>query len=201
MATPGADVRSIDALRDWLAALAGYRHAAAEAVAGVDLEIRRGFEWLAEQEAQWKQAVRDRREEVVRAKAELSAKRFPGYDGRMPDTTIEERNLRRAEARLDHAHDQVKTCQAWAVKLPKLVDELYTAPARRLGLYLEGDLTRGAAALDRQVSALESYAGLRPDFAPAPSLSTAPPPGPSKLPEMPKPEADEPGSERGPGSD
>ena len=198
--TPGADVRSIPALRDWLAALAKYRHEAAEAVAGIDLEIRRGFDWLAEQEALWKQAIRDCEEDVVRAKAELAGKKFPGWDGRMPDTTVQERNLRRAEARLDYARDQVKKCRAWEAKLPKLIDELYTAAARRLLLYLEGDLTRGLAALDRRVATLESYAELRPDYAPAPSLSTAPPPGPSKLPEMPKPDG-EPGSESAPRHD
>jgi hypothetical protein len=182
-----ADVRSIDALRDWLAALAKYRAEAAEAVAGIDMEIRRGFDWVAEQESLWKQAIRDGEEDVARAKAELTARKFPGFDGRMPDTTVQERNLRRAEARLDHARDQVRKCKSWQVKLPKLVDELYTATARRLGLYLEGDLARGMTTLDRQVAALESYAELRPDYAPAPSSTIAPPPGRSKLPEMPKP--------------
>src|SRR5438045_8053832 len=104
----------------------------------------------------------------------------------MPDTTVQERNLRRAEARLDHARDQVKKCRAWEAKLPKLIDELYTAAARRLGLYLEGDLARGLAGLDRRVATLESYAELRPDYAPAPSMTTAPPAGPSKLPGVPK---------------
>jgi hypothetical protein len=190
--TPGADVRSIPALRDWLAALAKYRHEAAEALAGIDLEIRRGFDWLAEQELLWKRAVRDCEDDVVQAKAELSAKKFPGWDGRMPDTTVEERNLRRAEASLEYAREQVRKCQAWETKLPKLIDELYTAAARRLGLFLEGDLTRGMALLERQVETLESYADLRPDYAPAPSLTTTPPPGLSKLPEMPQSEGDPP---------
>ena len=56
----------------------------------------------------WKQATRDCEEDVAQAKAELAARRFPGFDGRMPDTTIQERNLRRAEARLDYARDQVR---------------------------------------------------------------------------------------------
>jgi hypothetical protein len=190
--TPGADVRSIPALRDWLAALAKYRHEAAEALAGIDLEIRRGFDWLAEQELLWKRAVRDCEDDVVQAKAELSAKKFPGWDGRMPDTTVEERNLRRTEARLEYAREQVRKCQAWETKLPKLIDELYTAAARRLGLFLEGDLARGMALLERQVETLENYADLRPNYAPAPSLTTAPPPGLSKLPEMPQSEGDPP---------
>jgi hypothetical protein len=188
----GAEVRSIPALREWLAAVAKYRSDAAEAVAGIDMEVRRAYDWLAEQESLWKQAVRDCEEEVVQAKAELAARRFPGFDGRMPDTTVQERNLRRAQARLEYAHDQVKKCRSWQVKMPKLVDELYTSAARRLGLFLDGDLARGLAGLDRRLASLESYADLKPDHAPAPSLTAAPPPGPSKLPEMPKPDRGEP---------
>lgn len=192
-----ADVRSIAALREWLAALAKYRAEAAEALAGIDMEVRRGFEWLAEQEALWKGAIRVCEQDVVQAKAELAARKFPGFDGRMPDTTVQERNLRRAEARLDYARDQVKKCRAWEARLPKLVDEQYTAAARRLGLFLEGELARGMTTLDRQVAALESYAELRPDYAPAPSATAAPPSGPTKLPEMPGPAGE--GAESGGG--
>ena len=99
----GADVRSIPALRDWLAAVATYREEAAEAVSGINQEIRRGFAWIEEQMTLWQRAVRDCEEEVTQAKAELAARRFPGFDGRMPDTTVQERNLRRAQARLEYA--------------------------------------------------------------------------------------------------
>ena len=51
MTGPQADVRSIDAVRDWHAALANYADSLAEALAGVELELRRGYEWLDEQQA------------------------------------------------------------------------------------------------------------------------------------------------------
>ena len=54
----GADVRSIDAVRDWHAALAEYGDMLAESLAGIALEIRRAHEWLGEQLAMWKQHVR-----------------------------------------------------------------------------------------------------------------------------------------------
>lgn len=182
---PGsADVRSIDALRDWQAALARYRSDAQETLSGIAIEIRRVYEWLAEQQAQWRQAIRQCEEEVVQAKAELAARRFPGFDGRMPDTTVQERNLRRAEARLEHAHERVRACRSWEAKLPALVDEQYHAPARRLGNFLDGDMVRGMAVLDRQVAALERYAELQPDHAPGPSTSQPAPTGPTKLPPL-----------------
>ncbi|HXD88155.1 MAG TPA: hypothetical protein VN641_16825 [Urbifossiella sp.] len=173
-----ADVRSIDALREWYAALAEYGDMLGESLAGIELEIRRGMEWLAEQLSLWQRAVRDCEEEVVQAKAELASRRFPGFDDRMPDTTLQERNLRRARARLEYAEDQVVKVRSWTGRLPKVVDELYRGPAHRLSGFLEGDLAKGLAMLGRQIAALDSYAGLRPDFAPAPSSATLAPPPP-----------------------
>src|SRR6266699_438695 len=118
-----ADVRSIDALRDWYAALTGYGEMLAESLAGVELEIRRGQEWLDEHLGRWQQAVRECEEEVVQAKAELSSRKFPGFDGREPDCTVQERNLRRAKARLEYAEDQVVRVRAWIGRLPKMIDE------------------------------------------------------------------------------
>lgn len=173
-----ADVRSIDAVRDWHAALTTYGELLAEALAGVSLEIRRAFEWIEEQRGRWERAVRDCQEEVTRAKAELSQKKFKTWDGRDPDTTVEERNLRRAKARQEHAEEQVEVCRRWVGRLPKMIDEVYTGAARRLANLLEAELPKGLADLSRRHAALESYAGLRPDHAPGPSTSGPNPPAP-----------------------
>ena len=171
---PGADVGSIPALRDWLAAVAVYREQAAEALAGIQVEIRRGHEWVAEQLSLWQRAVRDCEEEVVQAKAELAARKFPGFDGRMPDTTVQEKNLRRAQAKLEYAEEKVRKCRSWIAKLPKHVEEVYSGHGHRLANMLDGEVARGAALLDRRVDALERYADLKTDYTSAPS---ALPPG------------------------
>lgn len=171
-----ADVRSIDALREWYAALTGYGEMLSESMAGVELEIRRGLEWLEEQLSRWRQAVRDCEQDVVQAKAELSARKFPGFDGRMPDTTVQERNLRRAKARLEYAEEQVVKTRSWIGRLPKMIDEVYRGPSHRLVGRLEAELPKGLALLSRRIEALEQYANLRTDYAPAPSGSMAVPP-------------------------
>lgn len=174
----GADVRSIDALREWLAALVTWRSDTAEALSGVRLEINRGCEWVEQQLHLWQRSIRSLEDQVVQAKAELSAKQFPGYDGRMPDTTVEERNLRRAKAKLEHAQQQVSVCRKWAVQLPKLIDEVFSGPANRLANFLDAEVPRGQAALDRRVEAAERYAGLRTDYAATPSGPAPSPPPP-----------------------
>lgn len=169
-----ADVRSIDALREWQAALTTYGETLAEALAGVELEIRRAYDWLQEQIGRWQRAVRECEQDVTQAKAELAARKFPDYSGREPDTTVQEKALRLAKARLEHAEDQVTKIRAWVGRLPKLVDEVYRGPAHRLANFLDAELPKGLAVLDRRIGALESYAGLRPDYAPGPIASALP---------------------------
>ena len=159
-----ADVRALDALRDWLAALATYRSEATEALVALRVEIGRGTEWVHEQLHLWQRSIRRFDDAVVQAKADLAAKRFPDAGGRMPDTTVEERNLRRAVAKLELAHEQVATCRRWLNALPKLVDEVFHGPAQRLQNLLEADVPRGAAVLDRRIEALERYTGGRTDY-------------------------------------
>ena len=169
----GADVREIDALRDWLAAASVYKVESEESLASIRLEIRRGIDWVSQQLDLWQRSLRDREDAVVQAKAELSARRFPGPTGRMPDTTVQERNLRRALARLEHAREQVAKCKKWLVNLPKIVDETFSGAGHRFALLLEGDVAKGLSLLHRQIEALEQYAETRADFAPAPT-TTAP---------------------------
>ncbi len=171
---PSADVRSIDALRDWQIALSNYRASAMEVLSGLEMEIRRAYDWIEDQGKRWKTAVRDCEEEVLRAKNELSGRKFTDSTGRMPDTTVQERNLRRAKARLEQAEEQVQKCRSWIMKLPKVIEESYSGPARRLTTFIEVDIPNALALLERRIAALESYADLKPDFAPAPSVSAMP---------------------------
>jgi hypothetical protein len=160
-----ADVRSIDAVREWQTALAGYADSLSEGLVGVELELRRCHDWLEEQRAAWRQAVRDCEDEVVRAKAELSQRKYKTWDGREPDCTVQEKAVRMAKARLEHAETQVERVRHWIMRLPKVIEEVYRGPCRRLTGLLEDDLPKGQAELARRVASLEAYAGLRPDFA------------------------------------
>lgn len=167
----GADVREILSLRDWLAAAAIYKSESEESLAGIRLEVRRGIEWVHQQLDRWQHSLREREDNVVQAKAELAARRFPGPTGRVPDTTVQERNLRRAMARLEHAQERVIVCKKWIANLPKIIDETFTGDGHRFAMLLEGDIAKGLALLNRQIEALERYAETRPDFGPTPSTT------------------------------
>lgn len=177
-----ADVRSIAAVIDWRADLTNFGDSLAEAMAGVDLEIRRAYDWLEEQLSLWKKAIRDYEDEVTRAKAELAQRKLPRWDGREPDCSVQEKNLRLAKARLEHAEEKVEVVRRWLGRLPKMVDEMFTGPSRRLKSMLEADLPVALAELARRIASLESYAQLRPDYAPLSAAGEATNPTPQPPP-------------------
>ena len=173
---PGADVQAIDALQDWHNAVVLFREEALDALSNINMEVRRAYDWVDEEGKAWQQEVRLAERDVVQAKAELSQRKTPNFDGRIPDTSVQEENLARAKARLRFAEDQIDVCRKWAVRLPKMVSEEYEGPSRRLGNVLEADLPVALAHLAARIEALHRYTQGAPASAPPPPAT---PEGPS----------------------
>jgi hypothetical protein len=160
--TPGADVHAIDALQDWHNALCVFRMEATESLSSIALEVRRAFDWIDEQGKYWKAEVRDAEDDLLRAKSELQQRKTPDYSGRTPDTSVQEKNLARAKARLEFAQDQIEICRKWAAQLPKMVSEEYEGAARRLANFLEMDLTSAIDLLNLRIDRLQAYTQVQP---------------------------------------
>jgi hypothetical protein len=171
----GADVKSLEGLIDWHAALATFRHECLECIASLNLEIQRAGNYLEDQLQFWRNAVRDCEEEVVQCKYALKRKQMPDFSGRMPDTSVEEQNLGRAEQRREYAQDQVEIVRRWMVNLPREINEVYEGIARRYTNFIEGDTQRALNALEQQIKSLEAYFNLQAE-------SMAPPPPSSQEP-------------------
>src|SRR5262245_5846921 len=174
-----ADVRSIDELRDLHAYVCKFKADAQDALAAVEMTIRRAHDWLADKQQFWQRAIRAAEDEVFQAKQELKQRQYVGFDGRVPDCTVQEENLKRAQGRLRYAQDKAETVRKWMSRFPKAVGEVYEGPARHLAALLEGELPRALALLERRIQALEEYAALMaPQSAPsevAPPQEPAPP--------------------------
>ena len=164
---PPARVTSLDLLRDFRAALAAFKSEGQDGLTAIALDVRRAFDWLTDRRAFWVRTVRECQDEVTHAKAELARKQvfLPGE--RQPDTTQEVKALRRAQARLEHAEQQVERCRRWEPTLRRAADE-YEGPARQLAGLLEADVPKALGLMDRLVTALEEYVAV----APRPAQST-----------------------------
>jgi hypothetical protein len=167
---PGAGVTSLAALHDWYASLAAFRTEAGDALATLAVSLRQAADWLDEQQDHWRRQIRACEEDVTQAKAELRQRRqFLDPFGRPPDSTVQEKNLRRAQAGLEAAQDRLEAVRRWTHRLPREITSVYDGPAGRLSHLLDADLPRGLALLSRQLTALEQYVNLRAGPAPAPT--------------------------------
>ncbi|VTR96748.1 hypothetical protein [Tuwongella immobilis] len=171
----GAGVNSLEALRTWRGQLDVYRTEALDALAAIQLEIHRAESWLDEKARFWVQAARDAEEEVHEALTELRNRRYPDYSGRMPDTTLQERAVRRAKARLEFAQDQQEVVRRWKLRMRQMVLELYEGPSRRLNHFLDADVARGLALLARQIGALQQYLDQAPPSSAGAAEAGSPP--------------------------
>jgi hypothetical protein len=151
-----AHVESLDALKEFKAALVTFGVDAQEALAAAESQIQRVLDGLEQQRKRWLAEVRQRQEELTRAKAALVQKRWGQKDGRGPGITDAELAVRHAEQRLCEAEAKVETVKRWLLHLPREIGE-YQGPARRLGGWIDADLKIGVALLDRRLGALEAY--------------------------------------------
>jgi hypothetical protein len=164
----GAGVTSLAALHDWYAALAEFRTEAQDALTALSLSLQRAEAWLNEQQQFWQRQIRACEEEVTQAQTELRTRQIPNSFGDTVDCTVQEKNLRRAKARLQEAEDRLAAVRRWMLRLPREICDNYAGPVGQLAAFLDGDLPSGLAVLTRQLIALEQYAHLRADPVPAP---------------------------------
>jgi hypothetical protein len=158
---PAARVTSVDAVEQLKAGLVRFGTEAGNALASLDMQVRRAFDWLEGQLTHWQHELRRREEIAVRAKAELIQFEYGRGETRGPGYTEKQIALQEAIARLREAEAKVQRCKHWARVLPREVLEC-EGPARQLAGVLEADLRRGVALLDQKIRALEAYIALTP---------------------------------------
>jgi hypothetical protein len=153
---PSAHVTETAALSDFRAMLCTFAEEAKEALAIVDHEIRRTYSFLDEQMRGWSAAVRQAEDEVIQAKIELNQRRIQRIGDCKPDTTFQEKVLRRAQAKLEYVQEKLAATKRWQRDWPHELMN-YEGPARQLQSSLEGDVPRMIAYMERKIAALEAY--------------------------------------------
>jgi hypothetical protein len=153
---PSAQVTAVDRLADFKAALQTFADRGKDAMSANGMEIRRSRDWLEAQLTFWKTEVRHAEEAVAGAKNELARKKMMRFHDRPPDTTDQEKALRKAQARLAHAEEKRDNAKKWLRQLPDAVEE-YDGQARPFQDVLEHDLAKMIAFIDAKMAALEEY--------------------------------------------
>lgn len=153
---PSAQVYTIERLAEFKAALQIFADKAKDAMSGNAMEIRRSQDWLDAQLSLWKAEIRRAEDAVVQARNELARKRMMRISDRPPDTTEQEKALRKALARLEHAEEKRDHTTTWLRRLPDSVEE-YDGQARPFRDVIEHDVVRMITFLDAKIAALQEY--------------------------------------------
>lgn len=169
-----ANVRSIHMLHEFRAALVNFREESSQALAAVDVEIRRMIDWLSHDQLKyWQVEIRRREDAVGEARADLNRCLMSSAGDGTPSCTDQKKALEKAKRRLAEAQDKLEKVKHWSRVVEQEVSE-FRGPAQSLNNLLDGVLPQGLALLDRKVAMLEQYADLLPGGG-APSASSQAP--------------------------
>jgi hypothetical protein len=160
-----ARVFSIDSLEALHVAMSRFSDDAREALAAAALEIRRAHGTVEQKLKFWLREIDRCREEVNRAKADLSFRKSTLSDGGRTGATEQEIALKKAQMKLKEAEEKAAICRRWLTVLPDAIKD-YEGPARQLSGFLEGEIRRGLELLKKQSETLKEYTTMQP---PAPS--------------------------------
>jgi hypothetical protein len=157
MTAQSANVTSIDAPRQFRAALVRFIAEVEAALVTLELEASRPLEWIeADRPRYWRQEARKASDAVAEARVALERcqVRIGGEDARY--CYDERKALEKAKRRLLLSEEKVQSLRRWRNELQKAVEELQVQFARAKQ-YVETDLVKALAALDRITAALDRY--------------------------------------------
>jgi hypothetical protein len=157
MAPSAAKVTSIDAMRSFRVALIAFQEELSRAVVSLDLECRRPLEWIEHDRARyWPREVRRASDAMNEARLNLERCLLTIDPNDHRSCYDERKQLEAAKRRLAFAEAKVQAVQQWKQRLKKEVEEfqVQTAKAKE---YLDVDLPRAVAQLNRMLDALDRY--------------------------------------------
>jgi len=175
---PSAHVLSIQALEEFKGHLTRFKAQAQEIFNATEIEIRRTLDWLQERLTYWRNEVRRRQEILAQAERALAACRAGGWYDKNgyyhePPCTAQWEAVRRARVYLAEAEAELRTVQEWTRLVERQAEE-YHRQARRLKAWLDGELPKANAFLERKITTLQSYVAMGPGW-----MGNCPKPTPS----------------------
>jgi hypothetical protein len=155
-----ANVTSLDALRDLRSALIEFGEATGETMVGLDMELRRGLQWILEdQPRHWKNEEQKLQKRVQEAKLELEHCKSLALPGDVAPCSEQKHILERAILQLRHVEDKIKVTRHWGRIVEHEARE-WQGRANRFNSSLDGELPRGLALLEQAIGSLEAYAAV-----------------------------------------
>jgi hypothetical protein len=167
-----ARVTSIDAVRDFRAALCNFIEETGQSICNIDMEIQRFYDWLSNDQLNfWSRQVRACEEKLAEAKNAMHQRKLASFEDN-PSVIQEKKDVEKCKRRLEEAEDKVKAVKRWTRVVEQEIEE-YKGKREQLSSAVQGDLPRGVSMLERIVGSLDAYVDMRsvPETAVLPSVS------------------------------
>jgi hypothetical protein len=185
-----ANVRSVDAIRDFREGVGHFIDDASAALLEVDATAQRLLMWLRlDRMGHWTREVRHRTELVTRAKSLVMRRKMTSFTEAAPSAIEEELILEGAKRKLAEAQVKLEATRKW-VRVLERETMLCKAQCQGLARSLDGDLPGAVGKLARMIESLEAYAALAPPTEGGERL-----PVEAETPPLPEPGAGTPGRE------
>jgi hypothetical protein len=154
------NVKSIEALRDFRAALIEFRDVARTTLSGAISDVQRAVGWLQhEQIAYWEREKRAWAERVTRAKSELYRKQVMTSDGR-PSDVDERRALEKAERRYQEVEEKIERTRHWA-RLLERESMMFRGQLGALSTTVDAEFPKAVMRLEKLAASLDAYLAMQ----------------------------------------
>ena len=166
-----AHVTKVDALGDFRAALLKFQSDAADAPDQLRMEVERADQWLEhDRPTFWRNEVKANSDRVAEARLDLERCRMRKIDGEPPACYDEQKALAAAKRRLAISEEKVEAVRAWRQQVAHESVE-FAGRQGQLSNWLQADLPRTVAALERRIAAIDAYLTAAPPRFESPSAS------------------------------
>lgn len=156
MSSP-AHVTSLEALRGFRSALKRYETEVRQILENLGIEVQRAVDWIDNDRTPYWPAQAKRADEMLAAaRTELELCKLAALKEENRSCLQEKKNLERAVARLRLCEEKAKVVRLWRHRIDHESTE-FRGKVARLIHYLDRDIPRALAALDRMIDALQKY--------------------------------------------
>lgn len=154
--TQAANVRSLDAIRDFRSALIKFIDKAKRAISTGDSEVQHTHSWLGStQPMHWLHEIRRSEEHLAQAKSELFRATISQPDNpRGPTDQV--RLVRKRQGEIKHSQDKLEQTKRWSRTFERETNE-YRSSLTPLSSSLDGSLNKAVVLLDKAIQTLEAY--------------------------------------------
>lgn len=156
-----ANMRSLDAVRQFMAAVVQFQSEARTALAALDTQLNRTIFWLERDRPEfWKREIEKCMREAADARVRLHQCRMRRTGDFRPSCIEEVKELEKARRDLNFAQKQIPVVRQWRINALHEANEFH-GRCSQLVQMLERELPQLLGLLQKSVERIETYAGVR----------------------------------------